>query len=254
MQPAPPPPLPPPASSEAEEEFDTKNMSAKQKAEFKSFGAARKAGAPMTDPPRVDAKRMVREDTPWYISAAFVKIFQTGAGDYWAYAAARKKRGMDVSLQTWVQHVMEGRDGRALRHPRFFYFAVNTLLRNKAVRGKSYFVKKSMGDQAYREYTPKELLKMGKSHMSKVLCAYETNLPGSAAEKLAQRADLEAMLNQLEMESVEKAADAMPARHEALTESLQKMQAWRSEWQQQEGTQADVEVEGAFLSRQDALR
>ena len=71
----------------------------------------------MTDPPHVDARRMIREDTAWYISAAFVKIFQTGAGDYWAYAAARKKRGMDVSLQTWVQHVMEGRDGRALRHP-----------------------------------------------------------------------------------------------------------------------------------------
>ena len=33
-----------------------------------------------------------------------------------------------------------------------------------------------------------------------MLCAYRTNLPGSAAEKLAQRADLESMLNQLEEE------------------------------------------------------
>ena len=44
--------------------------------------------------------------------------------------------------------MLRGRDGRALRHLRFFYFAVNTLLRNKAVRGKSYFVKKTYGDQA----------------------------------------------------------------------------------------------------------
>ena len=50
-----------------------------------------------------------------------------------------------------------GRDGRALRHPRFFYFAVNTLLRNKAVRGKSFFVKKSFGSQALDELTPAEL-------------------------------------------------------------------------------------------------
>ena len=60
---------------------------------------------------------------------------------FWAYAKERKARGMEVSLHEWVMHVMLGRDGRALRHPRFFYFAVNTLLRNKAVRGKSYFVK-----------------------------------------------------------------------------------------------------------------
>ena len=38
------------------------------------------------DPPRVrDTRQLVREDTPFYIAAAFTKIFQTGAGDYWAY-------------------------------------------------------------------------------------------------------------------------------------------------------------------------
>ena len=61
---------------------------------------------------------------------------------------------MPVSLLEWVQHVLRGRDGRALRHPQFFYFAVNTILRNKAVRGKSYFIKKAFGDEAYVDYTP----------------------------------------------------------------------------------------------------
>ena len=53
----------------------------------------------------------------------------------------------------------------------------NTLLRNKAVRGKSFFVKKSFGDQAHADYTPQQLLRMGKQGMTRVLCAYETNLP-----------------------------------------------------------------------------
>ena len=110
---------------------------------------------------------------------------------------------MHVSLQEWIQHVLRGRDGRALRPPRFFYFAVNTLLRNKAIRGKSYFIKKSFGDQAQADYTPQELLKSGKDGMIRVLCAYETNMPGSAAEKLTQRADLECMLNQLEEEGMQ---------------------------------------------------
>ena len=79
---------------------------------------------------------------------------------------------------------MLGRDGRALRHPRFFYFAVKTLLRNKAVRGKIYFVRREFGADTRVEYNPKDLLRMDKAKMTRVLCACETNMPGSAAEKL----------------------------------------------------------------------
>ena len=81
-----------------------------------------------------------------------------------------------------------------------FYFAVNTLLRNKAYRGKAFFIRRSFGGQAYKEVTPDKLLAMGKAQMSRILCAYEGNQPGSAAEKLAQRNDLEAMIHQLEEE------------------------------------------------------
>ncbi len=42
---------------------------------------------------------------------------------------------------------------------------MNTPLRNQAVRGKSYFVKKSPGDQAHAGYTPQQLLRMGKQGM-----------------------------------------------------------------------------------------
>ena len=75
---------------------------------------------------------------------------------------------------------------------------------------------------------------MGKQGISRLLCAYETNLPGSAAEKLAQRADLESMLNQLEEESVEQATANMPSAHENLAQSLQAMQQWHAQWQSME--------------------
>ena len=77
---------------------------------------------------------------------------------------------------------------------------MSTVLRNKAVRGRSYFIKKGIGNDAYSQFTPRELLNMGKAKMIRVLCAYEQNLPGSASEKLTQRADLESMLNQIEEE------------------------------------------------------
>ena len=53
---------------------------------------------------------------------------------------------------------------------------MNTLLRNKAVRGKSFFMKKAFGaDEAHADYTPQQLLRMGKQGMIRVLCAYETS-------------------------------------------------------------------------------
>ena len=232
------------------EPFDVTSLDAKERAMWSRFHAARAKGAPMLDPPRLeDTRCLVREDTPWYITAAFIKIFQTGAGDYWAYAKARQHRGMPVSLQAWIQHVLRGRDGRALCHPRFFYFAVNTLLRNRAVRGKSYFVKKAYGEQAHQEYTPQQLLRMGKAGMARVLCAYETNLPGSAAEKLAQRADLESMLNQLEEESAQKAVAQMPHCRAALQNSMQAMREWSQQWHAGKEHLPDSVVQGALRGR-----
>ena len=202
-------------------EFDMDGMSAAERASLESYGAARLAGAPIVHPPQaLTTRALVREDTPFYIALAFLKIFQTGAADYWAFVQQRQERGLAVSLWEWFQHVLRHRSGRALRHPRFYYFAINTILRNKAVRGKSYFVRRSYGSQAYEEFTPQSLLAMGKSQMARVLCAYEGKLPGSAAEKLSQRSDLDAMLTQLEEESAWKAREILPSARSRLGAAL----------------------------------
>ena len=44
------------------------------------------------------------------------------------------------------------------------------------MRGKSFFVKKTFPEQAHQDYTPQQLLRMGKQDMTRVLCAYGTNL------------------------------------------------------------------------------
>ena len=181
------------------EEFDTKNLNSVERDSLRKYKAARLQDAPIVAPPLVeDYRKLVREDAPYYMTLGFVKIFQTGEGDYWANEHKRQGRHMSMTLWEWFQHILRHRSGRALRHPRFYYFAINTLLRNKAYRSKSFFIRRSFGGQAYEEVTPEKLLAMGKAQMSRILCAYEGNQPGSAAEKLAQRTDLEAMIHQLE--------------------------------------------------------
>ena len=50
---------------------------------------------PIVNPPRVDDGRtLLREDTPFYIALGFLKVFQTGDADYWAFEQKRRERGL----------------------------------------------------------------------------------------------------------------------------------------------------------------
>ena len=98
--------------AEQPEAFDTTNMTRAERASLDKLAAARLAGAPIVDPPQAsDVRQVVREDTPFYIALAFLKIFQTGAGDYWAFEQKRRERGMSISLWEWFQHVLRHRSG-----------------------------------------------------------------------------------------------------------------------------------------------
>ena len=187
--------------------YDTSGLDSAEKLNLKKFHAARLQGAPIRDPPRRGI--LLKENTPFYIALAFITIFQTGEGDYWAFQHQREQNGLPVSLVDWFVHVLRHKSGRALRHPRFFYFALNTIMRNKAMRGKAYFVKQDYEGDAYVDFTPEELLRMSKTRMSSMLCAYETKMPGSAAEKMTQRSDLETMIYQIETETCTAAMEIM---------------------------------------------
>ena len=88
------------------DEFDTSNATAQERLAWRNCCAWKKKGARLVDPPALKSGQIVREDTPYYIAAAFPKIFQTGAGDYWAFRKERQKRKMDASLWEWVQHCL----------------------------------------------------------------------------------------------------------------------------------------------------
>ena len=99
----------------------------------------------------------------------------------------------------------------------------------KALEGRNFFAQKVTGNQATVEYMPDQKAKMDKAVMRRSLCAYETSMPGSASEKLQMRADLEAMLNQTEEESLARASADMPQRHASLRESVAALAAWQDE-------------------------
>ena len=184
--------------------LESANASAPQMRTAARFGAARIPGLPILDPPTVQSRnQLIREDQPYYIAAGFIKLFPLGQGDYWAHVRARQQAGVPLSFWEWLQHLLLHADGRFQAHPRFYFFALNTALRSKALRSRSYFVKRQTGMNANVPHTNEELLRMGKAQFTKIVTAFEHSLPCSAQEKIHQRSDLEAMVEQIEQDTFE---------------------------------------------------
>ena len=171
------------------------NESTSSKSSMRRFGAARVKGVPILDPPTVSSRNvLIREDQPYYIVAGFVKLFPLGCGDYWAHLQQRQNETREpLSFWEWIKHLLLRCDGRFQSHPRFYFFALNTALRNKALRARGYFLKRQQSVSTNNvDYTTEELFKMGKAQFTKIVSAFEHSMAGSAQEKLRQRSDLEA--------------------------------------------------------------
>ena len=188
------------------------NESTSSKSSIKRFGAARVKGVPILDPPTVSSRnQLIREDQPYYIVAGFVKLFPLGLGDFWAHLQQRQEETREpLSFWEWIKHMLFRSDGRFQSHPRFYFFALNTALRNKALRARGYFLKRQQTASCNNvSYTTEELFKMGKAQFTKIVSAFEHSMAGSAQEKLRQRSDLEAMVEQIEQETLEEQCHAL---------------------------------------------
>ena len=149
------------------------NESASSKSTIRRFGAARVKGVPILDPPTVTStNQLIREDQPYYIVAGFVKLFPLGQGDYWAHLQQRQEETLQpLSFWEWLKHLLFRSDGRFQAHPRFYFFALNTALRNKALRARGYFLKRQQTQVNHNiSYTTEELFKMGKAQFTKIVC------------------------------------------------------------------------------------
>ena len=189
----------------------TANESGSNKSTIRRFGAARVQGVPILDPPTVASRnQLIREDQPYYIVAGFVKLFPLGHGDFWAHLQQRQEENQQpLSFWEWLKHLLLRSDGRFQAHPRFYFFALNTALRNKALRARGYFMKRQQGASNNVAYTTEELFNMGKAQFTKIVSAFEHSMVGSAQEKLRQRSDLEAMVEQIEQETLQDQAHAL---------------------------------------------
>ena len=189
--------------------LDAQRSDALTAASLKRHGAGRVEGLPIVDPPTVRRKSQPADPrgSPLLYCCRIFDFFPLGHGDYLAHVQDRADNEQPLSFWEWLKHLLLRSDGRFQSHPRFYFFALNTALRNKALRARTYFVKRQVGLNTSDSYTNEELMNMGKAQFTKVIAAFEQAMIGSAQEKLQQRSDLEALVEQIEQETLEQKAE-----------------------------------------------
>ena len=159
---------------------------------------------PRVDPPEVEDQpgQAVREDTPRYIVRAFPKLFPHGTGDY---HDARPAQRRTLHFEEWGRYVMLWHDGRFMRHTRFRYWLLDTMLRVMVpgVQRTFFRTRKASQDYTLESLTDKAKRRELVQQMSTV-----TNLiPGSIGERRKMRQELEAMVHQVEAETADLGAN-----------------------------------------------
>ena len=160
----------------------------------------RKLKYPRVDPPEVEDQpgQAIREDTPGYIPKAFPKLFPHGTGDYHADHSGLART---LRFEEWGRYVMLWFDGRFMKHTRFRYWLLDTMLRVMVPGVQRTFFRTR---EACQDYTLQSLVdpKLRRELVQQMSTATNA-IPGSIGERRKMRQELEAMVHQVEAETAD---------------------------------------------------
>jgi hypothetical protein len=160
---------------------------------------------PRVDPPPVDDEpgQAIREDAPGHIAQAFPRIFPHGTGDFHSL-----RGGMNTLLkfEEWGRFVLLWHDGRFIRHPRFRYWLLDTVLRTMTPGIQRTFFKTRV---AATQHTLEDLLVPAvRKNLVQQMSTATSRIPGSVGERRKMRQELEAMVHQIEAETADAGENA----------------------------------------------
>ena len=139
---------------------------------------------PRVDPPSVEDQpgQAVREDTPAYIAQAFPRLFPHGTGDFHSLRGGMRKL---LKFAEWGRCVLLWHDGRFMRHPRFRYWLLDTVLRAMTPGMQRTFFKTR---SAASQYTLEDLLNSKtRQELVQQMSTATSRLPGSVGERRKMR-------------------------------------------------------------------
>ncbi|KAK7019330.1 hypothetical protein R3P38DRAFT_2714460, partial [Favolaschia claudopus] len=83
---------------------------------------------------------------------AFPTLFPTGQADF------NELRNQKVSMEDWAAHLMRYKDGRFAQHPRFRYWALNSIFRRRCKEASRWYAKSHADDGALNVEEIREMI------------------------------------------------------------------------------------------------
>lgn len=145
------------------------------------FGAERVRGLPILDPPAVQNRNLHQREHAFLYSARLREAVSLATGRFLG-ARARAQVQHAASIFFGVAAALPRASRRPISGASALFFALNTALRNKALRARSFFVKRQFG-QRERCVQQQRAFSEGKASVTKIVSAFEHSLAGSAQEK-----------------------------------------------------------------------
>ena len=126
-----------------------------------------------------------------YISCAFPTLLPNGIADFLA------PRQRMVTIGNYFKHLMLYHDNRFAKHTRFRYFALNTIMRHRALQTGRIYVRQNPCDGHLSVDELREMVGHNSENLSNRVLHYETSLRGTRQFWLKQRSRLTAMVDTL---------------------------------------------------------
>lgn len=140
--------------------------------------------------PHINKEKINEFNTVGYVAMAFPVLFPYGHADL------RTRREKTITPINYFQHLMNYKDERFAKHPRFRYFALNSIMRWSALRNGSIFVRKNSEYQKMKKSDLQTKVDEDPNVMKKMMF-YNSNLRGTKSYWYARGQELLAMVRQL---------------------------------------------------------
>ena len=140
--------------------------------------------------PEIGSECINEFKTPGYIAMAFPTLFPYGKADL------KHPREKHISPKKYFQHLLRYHDERFAKHPRFRYFALNSIMRWSALSNGGIFVKKNSNFKDMNVTQLREELEKNPGLIKKLMF-YNSNLRGTRSYWYARGQELLSMVEQL---------------------------------------------------------
>lgn len=131
------------------------------------------------------------DQTSTHLIDAFPFLSPSGRADLNA------DRRFKVSEHHYFKHLMRYTDGRFAKHPRFRYYAFNSIMRHRSRRAAAYFVGRNADDSALSAADIRDLLEDDASRLAGRVFRMGATLRGSSAYWAQRARELQQMVRQL---------------------------------------------------------